>query len=1307
MTGSTTTPGYLNGDGFGLGWYSPHPHDVTPCVYRQARPAWNDPNLGSIAEKVYTPVLFAHVRAATPGLDVSETTCHPFRYGRYLWMHNGGLGNFLQVRRYLLPTLSEKAFDFAVSHGSSDTALCFAVFLNLIDDHMASCEPEHLRHCLERTILILKAALRTVNATETSLLNFVVSDGDSLVASRHVIDLANPDAGAASLYYASGSSYEPDKTTPGSYAMIHTDRRPSLAIVSSEPLTEERADWVSVPINCTVVITKSMHILVSPVADGKHSHISTILANLQSSLPAHVANKKSFPTIKTSTFSGYASQFSEQKKTIAAGTRSPESFYLRPRNEKSAKALSPSTISLAVGSTVQSTIVVPERTVLCCTIMGSLLLSGSENGTIHVWNMEDNVQKATLKAGKSAVLALLADEKRSVLVSASSASLISVFSQNVDESFEQRFVICCEGKGDVLSLTSIGSTLFAGFSDSNVRCIPGLLEDLFPDLDEASSVDCTAAGKNATRKLRLDDCGTEFPNTRSANSHYGYVFAMTALLGGRYLCTGCGDGILRIWDVQKKQCVQTRDDHAGAILVLAAYEVKFGTMIFSGSRDCSVKVWVSDGDSGFICKRTLRKHKDEVVFLTVCDDKLISGSADGNICVWCVKTLAVICQYKDNILRAGAAAMNYGLLFTASDDGAIHVRDIVSTEKSLLKKVASSSRLPQAAVPEMAKLTNAFHSNLSSKGILPGSPQGNRDSDTQGDSSVGTSNGIISEVVEDADDIDTIIPGVSNELILAPPLSPLLKSKSASNGPSTKDSNGSTHEENGRSSYCSAGDEEVAMAMAENRSRGVSSRIIERRFMRDVLARFVSFATVSGSDEHRESCWQGARYLGSFLEELGASVKLVPTNNLNSPQNSSRQIPRDVLVRDARLLSTSGSNPIVLARFACSNPEAKTIVCYGHYDVMPVDVARWDTYPWTLTEINGYFCGRGCTDNKGPIMAIVFAIKKLLEGSKDGLGSNIVLVFQGEGEKKNVGFKEAIRSHMHWFENTSLILTSNSTWLGEETPCITYGFRGVIELLVSVTGGDRNLHSGVDGGATLEPMNDLITILGTLVDAGGVVCIPGFYDEVRALDSKDEVLLEDVEFDIGAYRKRTGIQRFTAHSGTELLKARWKNPSISVTSIDSSNGSGFYSVVPCRAQAKISVRFVPNQSPEKLERAIATHLQFELRKRRSPNVLKVECVNKGDWWLGDPSREHFQIAAKAVREVWGVEPQYVCEGGSMPLFSFLVKTLNAPLVQVPLGQSSDSAHLPNERMRTINLYRGKEVMQKIIEHYATAEGQKN
>jgi acetylornithine deacetylase/succinyl-diaminopimelate desuccinylase-like protein/predicted glutamine amidotransferase len=1354
LSGDASTPGYLNGDGFGLGWYSADPLDPLPCVYRQARPAWNDGNLAMIAEKIYSPVLFAHVRAASPGMDVSETTCHPFRFGRYLWMHNGGLGGFHAMRRILLPMLNEEAFDFAVTNGSSDSALCFAVFLNMVPDKMIESSPDEMRERLDTTIVILRNALRDANIQEMSLLNFVVSDGDSLLASRVVIDPKNPDAPAASLYHASGNRYVADSGSPKDYHMVHVDRRATLAIVSSEPLTECRDDWVAVPKDHILVITSSLHILQCEVSRHNAS-ISRVLANLRDDDIARYRNQNAalealtplgvlaapLPLSPSSVTGEHHANGHVRSPIRSISPRLPQhvglgmptspmqlplpSETMAQHESVLQRAISSQTIMASNGlhggaslpepppaailtpgpasSTIRYKIQTKDHRILSMAVCGPYLCSGTQDGSIRVWNIEERSEAIVLRRHNGAVLGLAIDESGAVLVSAASDSQIGVWKMTSPDLFQCLRIVQCSGSGDVFSVAVIHGFIYAGFADSIMRRLDDDIDKIIASTGASSSdgSECILAPMTLSPVLGSKTLGRSDSTSGSPAgagtaegagqgdgiqelNHYGYVFSLASCMDGRLLCTGCGDGLVRVWDVATGMCRRVLEGHAGAVLALAVTEIDGGTLLFSGSRDGTVKVW--DAESGFLCKRTIRRHSDDVVSCVSSTDVVLSGSADGQVYIWCARTLLCLAQYRNSSLQAASISLPQELIFLASEDS-IDVRDLVQFDVSGNRASAGACGLlnPKPVATNGAirgcdfglrrqpsGLTRSVLNVITEPGLQAGSEHSTDKASREGDEET----------------FKTLVPGLPNEVVLASARSSFIDRV----GDLTRDANGHWGPlESGNGIRENCGRLTVANATDECNEAGIDGshdpvriRRVEERLMQDVLARFVSFATVSGTDDHREDCWQGAKYLTTLLEDMGASVKMITPEAV--PQTNS-----------VENVGARGQNPIVLARFKSTVDDAQTLAFYGHYDTMPAgELKDWNSDPWTLTAVDGHYYGRGTTDNKGPILAMVFAIKSLLDSSKDGLAVNVVLVLEGEGEQSNIGFRDAVAANKHWFGDTTMILTSNSYWLGEERPCITYGMRGVVDMTVSVTGGSRNLHSGVDGGAIFEPVSDLLGILSTLVDSHGMALVPGFYDDVRPLTDEDHARLTEVQFELSEYRARTGVEKFTSSSPAELLESRWRRPSVSVASLDTSNKDRVHSVMPREASAKLSIRFVPDQDPDLLVKAIRSHFEIEFRKRRSRNKLAVACVGKGDWWLGDPKCEEFQLAERAIKRVWGVDPLYVCEGGTMPIFSFLSNTLQAPVVQVPLGQASDGAHLPNERIRAVNLHRGKDVLRCIV-----------
>lgn len=937
LSGDASTPGYLNGDGFGLGWYgTDRASDPLPCIYRQARPAWNDGNLAMIAEKIHSPLLFAHVRAASPGMDVSETTCHPFRFGRYLWMHNGGVGGFNQVRRILLPTLSEEAFDFAVTNGSSDSALCFAVFLSQVPDSMTESNPAEMRDRLDTTIVKIREAIFAAKVTDLSLLNFVVADGVSMMASRVVVDPKNPDAQAASLYHASGNSFVADASSPGDYHMVHVDRRPSIAIVSSEPLTEYRNDWIQVPKNHILVFTSSMHILQSEVSRCKAA-ISRMLANLGGSNRAchrgmmqsasfqspatpfsntPVASHSSTATTLvvgrradviglhsqralddageawTSAADGFARQQSILKRAISSRQVHHERGDVAERSAVSHLEATPGPSS----STIRYSIQTEDHCILSMVVYGDYLCSGAHDGSIRVWHIEERRECAVLHKHISAVMSLITDAATGVLVSASADSQIGIWSMRDPNRFQCLRLISCSGCGDVLSVAMVHRHIYAGFSDSVLRRLDEDIETIVAKareptsaadtslevpltllgLDKDSSMPLspipfskvgggglTASATNgmSSSSDRLATLVSEYSamsprlgpgdevlkrerplsNTsldRRENcredewAHYGYVFAVEGCFDGRLLCTGCGDGFVRVWDVASGECLRALEGHAGAVLALTVTDVDKSTLLFSGSRDGTLKVF--DADSGFLCKRTIRRHKTEVVSCVSSTDVVLSGSADGQVYLWCARTLHCMAEFKNGSLLAASVSVSRELLFLATGTH-VEVRDMETGAGYAVEGCSAAVGSASGALGSV---------NLGEEGVgVSGEKGGDAESYSERQKP-----GVV-EIGSNGGDYQSHIPELSNAVL--------------STGSSTID-------------------------VASERRR-------EERQLQDVLAQFINIPSVSGHDDRMEDCWKSAKFLSALMENMGASG--TPDRLSSSPRPS-----RGIVVNISHLL---------------------------------------------------------------------------------------------------------------------------------------------------------------------------------------------------------------------------------------------------------------------------------------------------------------------------------------------------------------------------------------------------------------------
>lgn len=241
----------LNGDGFGVGWYVPE-IDPTPCVFTSIRPAWSDRNLRRLADKTRSPCFFAHVRAASRGTAVTELNCHPFQYDRFLWMHNGGIAGFPRVKRRLAASLSDEVYN--AIEGTSDSEHAFAMFLDRILDRIDEYTVDDLADAMRFTIHRLRDWGMEAGIDAPSRYNFAVTDGQTVIATKYI---TKPDLPPHSLYYASGDRFE---NVGGRYRMAKAGRRARAAIIASEPLTEDRSDWIAVPPNHMVIVTPELHV---------------------------------------------------------------------------------------------------------------------------------------------------------------------------------------------------------------------------------------------------------------------------------------------------------------------------------------------------------------------------------------------------------------------------------------------------------------------------------------------------------------------------------------------------------------------------------------------------------------------------------------------------------------------------------------------------------------------------------------------------------------------------------------------------------------------------------------------------------------------------------------------------------------------------------------------------------------------------------------------------------------------------------------------------------------------------------------
>ncbi|KAI8990510.1 N-terminal nucleophile aminohydrolase [Trametes punicea] len=254
----------INGDGFGVGWYdSVYDEELgsQPCIFTSVTPAWNNVNLVRLAEKIKSPLVFAHVRATTAG-TLSLDNCHPWSYGKLMFMHNGGIAEFPKIKRQLQMALPDELFNMVT--GNTDSQWAFALLLSKLPDPKAKrFTPALLQKAMLDTIAHINQLLEERDITEPSLMNFCITDGETVVATRYISSRTEE---AASLWFSSGSTFS-EYAPGGHYKMSKTDKRENIIMIASEPLTFEKADWMEIRTNHMVVITPKMNLLQIPIID--------------------------------------------------------------------------------------------------------------------------------------------------------------------------------------------------------------------------------------------------------------------------------------------------------------------------------------------------------------------------------------------------------------------------------------------------------------------------------------------------------------------------------------------------------------------------------------------------------------------------------------------------------------------------------------------------------------------------------------------------------------------------------------------------------------------------------------------------------------------------------------------------------------------------------------------------------------------------------------------------------------------------------------------------------------------------------
>nr|XP_023668403.1 beta-Ala-His dipeptidase-like isoform X1 [Paramormyrops kingsleyae] len=380
--------------------------------------------------------------------------------------------------------------------------------------------------------------------------------------------------------------------------------------------------------------------------------------------------------------------------------------------------------------------------------------------------------------------------------------------------------------------------------------------------------------------------------------------------------------------------------------------------------------------------------------------------------------------------------------------------------------------------------------------------------------------------------------------------------------------------------------------------------------------------------------------------------------------------------------------PVILAQFHM-DPEKATLCIYGHVDVQPAKKEDgWDTDPYTLTELNGNLYGRGATDNKGPVLAWLHAIETYQATSQE-LPVNIKLIIEGLEEVGSDGLEELTqRCKDSFFSDVDYIVISDNVW-ATRRPALTYGTRGSSYFFVEVEGPKTDLHSGVFGGSVHEPMMDLIALLDSLLGHTGKILVPGLNEMVAPVTKEERKLYEGIHFDLEETKLETGVQRFLQDSKEGVLMARWRYPSLSIHGIEGAVSiQGPQTVIPKQVVGKFSIRLVPHMEPATVERQVKEHLHGVFAQLNSPNRLRVTS-SVGAWpWLADLKDPQYVAGCRAVEVVFGVEPELIREGSTIPIAHDFHKVTGKSVMMLPIGGHDDGEHSQKEKISRYNFIQG-------------------
>lgn len=424
----------------------------------------------------------------------------------------------------------------------------------------------------------------------------------------------------------------------------------------------------------------------------------------------------------------------------------------------------------------------------------------------------------------------------------------------------------------------------------------------------------------------------------------------------------------------------------------------------------------------------------------------------------------------------------------------------------------------------------------------------------------------------------------------------------------------------------------------------------------DALCKWLSIPSISANSTYKTDVLAAAEWTKNALEQAGLD--------------------------QCTLYPTPGFPVVCAAKII--NPQLPTVLVYGHYDVQPADpLELWDNPPFEPTLKNGRIYARGAADDKGQVYMHIAAINAMI--AQNELPCNVKFLIEGEEEVGSTHLNDFVLQHKSLLA-CDCVLISDTSMLDEHTPSITTGVKGLAYLEVCVTGPNRDLHSGIYGGAVANPINVLCNMIASLHDEEGRINIPEFYTDVKAISPAERAEIAKAPFDLENYKKALDITDVKGEKEYSTLERTGIRPTLDVNGIwGGYTGEGAKTVLPSKAYAKISMRLVPNQTCAAITQLFKQHFTAI-----APPYVKVEVKPHHG---GNPATTNifskaYQAASKAMEHTYQKSPIPIKAGGSIPIVAFLQEQLNTEVILMGFGLDSDAIHSPNESYKIENFTAG-------------------